>query len=106
MPGGVNQPLTIQCAEAFFEAVLGSPKCKAHLGAILGRGHVPDINDFALADGDALSDAEELITYVQECCDALKADVDRRLEEERRRLKQAEIPGVEADKPRRRGRKA
>lgn len=77
-------------AMAFLEALVGSPKTKVHLEAILGWQKSPAMEDFLSREEGAIDRCEDLIAYLEETTGILRVLHDTR-------ARQAEI-GFDGDK--------
>jgi len=85
-------------ALAFIEVSVGSPKVRAHLGAILGYGRVPTLKDFSSHDSDSIDWCDEIIGYLEEVAGVLRElqkNRERQLEvpEEAPRARKAKVAG-------------
>lgn len=84
--------MTREQALAFVEACIGSPKVKAHLGAALGYGGIPTMDDWGYSNPEAVENCEDLTAYFGEVYATLRAIQDNR-------EKQSEVPGTERRRP-------
>ena len=57
---------------AFVEVLLGSPKACVHLGAVLGQGKVPGLEDWTSMDPDAIDRCDDLLDYLTEATGILR----------------------------------
>lgn len=65
-------------AMAFLEALMGSPKTKVHLEAILGWQKSPAMEDFLSREEGAIDRCEDLISYLEETTGILRVLHDTR----------------------------
>lgn len=98
--------MTHEQSLAFVDALVGSPKAKSHLGAVLGHGKIPKADDFNSADADTRDNCEEFISFLHEVVGVLEVIQKNRPRQKRIPLEEDPDDGADVATARRVRRKA